>query len=203
MVAVSKLKVGVDVPWVTSWSAETVTGILPCPSVDGALAVQQLAKPGQGRPQYSRNHLFRQRLSVRSLLCPMCGQPTEAGDRWSQTGRFMAAGVIRARGLGHTMPTDLADDRIVLDAGAIAPLHKACATRAVQHCPHLGAMADTTLKPFPAAWVVTPLMVEARRPAAALNVLAAPAGKPGAPVAVVSFLQLCGITEDRDPDWRP
>lgn len=186
----SRLKVGLDVPWVTSWSGERQGGVGPCPTVDGQPAALQTWEPGVGRPLYSRNHLRRQRDSVRAMLCPMCGEPTAEGDRWSQTGRYVAAGTLRARGFARALPADLGDDQVLLDAGAIAPLHLACAEASLQRCPHLGGMADRELKPFPAAWVVVPLYVEARHP---VTKQAFPA---------VSFLQLLGVTGDRDPDWR-
>jgi len=180
-----RLQVGIDVPWVTSWSQEPQTGVGPCPSVDGQLAIAQGWKPGVGRPLYSRNHLFRQRKSVREMLCPMCGKPTQADDRWSQTGTWTTAGALRARGFARALPADLADDRRLLNAGAIAPLHRACAEAALARCPHLGGMADKTLKAFPAAWVVIPLWVEAKPP------------EPDAPaVPVVSFLQLVGVEDE-------
>ncbi len=34
----SAQKVGVDVPWVSSWSQESQGGVGPCPTVDGAMA---------------------------------------------------------------------------------------------------------------------------------------------------------------------
>ncbi len=166
----SRLQVGVDVPWVTSWSTETIGAAAPCPSVDGALAVQQLDRPGRGRPLYSKNHLFRQRKSVRELLCPMCG----------------AAAEFRAHGLGAWLPADMPDAQPLLGLGAVAPLHKACAERALLHCPHLGGMADKDLKPFPAAWIVAPLSVAAK-PARAAAVQAYPA-----PTAI-TFLWLIGV----------
>jgi hypothetical protein len=183
--ASSRLKVGVDVPWVTSWSEEPQLGVQACPSVDGELAIAQEIKPGVGRPLYSRNHFFRQRKSVRELLCPMCGEPTEAGDRWSQTGHYTTAGELRARGFGPALPPDTADDQRLLNAGAIAPLHRRCAEAALERCPHLGGMEDKVLKAFPTAWVVIPLWVEAKPPAAR---------GPGTPV--VSFLQLVGVEAD-------
>lgn len=185
MTKVSGLKIGVDVPWVTSWSAEPLTGVGPCPSVDGVLAVGQVANPGVGRPLYSRNHLFRQRKSVREMLCPMCGAPTPEGDRWSQTGHWTTAGALRARGLGVWLPADFADDRPLFDAGAIAPLHRACAEAALAHCPHLKGMADRELKAFPGAWLVAALSVEAKPDHAAANT-------PRRGVAAVTFLQLIG-----------
>ncbi|THD77184.1 MAG: hypothetical protein E7812_14635 [Phenylobacterium sp.] len=182
--ATSRLKVGVDVPWVTSWSEEEQLGVGPCPSVDGELAIAQASKPGIGRPLYSRNHLFRQRKSVREMLCPMCGEPTEAGDRWSQTATHTTAGELRARGFAFALPVDMADDQRLLNAGAIAPLHRACADASLARCPHLGGMDDKTLKPFPTAWIIMPLWVEAKPP-----------GANAKSVPVVSFLQICGVED--------
>jgi hypothetical protein len=178
----SRLKVGLDVPWVTSWSEEAQLGVTRCPSVDGELAIAQLEKPGVGRPLYSRNHLFRQRRSVREMLCPMCGAATPDDDRWSQTAQPTTAGDLRVRGFGWALSADMADDQPLLNAGAIAPLHRACAEAALARCPHLGGMGDKTLKRFPKAWVVIPLRVEAKPPA--LHAKGVP---------VVSFLQLVGV----------
>lgn len=186
----TRLKIGLDVPWVTSWTEEIQGGVGPCPTVDGQPAALQAWKPGIGKPLYSRNHLRRQRDSVRAMLCPMCGEATQDGDRWSQTGRFVAAGNLRSRGFGPALPIDLPDDRVVLDAGAIAPLHLACAQASLQRCPHLGGMADRELKAFPPSWVVAPLYVKATHSVT------------GRPLSAVSFLQLLGVTQDRDVDWR-
>lgn len=182
----SQLQIGVDVPWVTSWSSETVTGVAPCPSIDGGLAVGQAQSPGQGQPLYARNHLFRQRKSVREMLCPMCGAPTPDRDRWTQTGCWTTAKAVRAKGLGVWLPAEFADDRPLLDAGAIAPLHRACALRALANCPHLKGMDDHKLKVFPGAWIVAALSVEARPRHGAGNA-------PRRGVAAVTFLQLIGV----------
>ena len=179
----SHLQVGIDVPWVTSWSEERQTGVSPCPSVDGVLAVGQQERPGEGRPLYSQNHLFRQRRTVREMRCPMCGQTTSSEDRWSQTAKFTSVRVLRERGFGPDLPEGLADDRQLLNCGAIAPLHFACAEASLQRCPHLGRMSDKSLKRFPAEWVVIPLWIKARVPDGQIATIA----------AAVSFLQLVGI----------
>lgn len=184
MSTASRLKVGVDVPWITSWSEEAQPGVSRCPSVDGQLAVAQEEKPGEGKPLYSRNHLFRQRRSVGEMLCPMCGEPTHAGDRWSQTAKHTTAGNLRTKGFGPALPADMPDDQPLLDCGAIAPLHRACAEAALTRCPHLGQMDDKELKAFPGAWVIVPLWVEARPP-----------GPQAKSVPVVSFLQLIGVED--------
>lgn len=182
MVTATRLKVGVDVPWVTSWTEEALGQVRPCPSVGGRLAIDQQARPGEGRPNYSQNHLVRQRWSVRAMQCPMCGLPTEANDRWTETGRLRSAGDLREKGLSHLLPAQMPDKQRVLDAGAIAPLHKRCVSHSHDRCPHLQAHARERLR-FPARWFVTPLFVEARAPS--------PSQTPA--VAAISFLQLWGL----------
>lgn len=194
----SRLAIGIDVPWVTSWTAEEIS-VGTCPSVGGQVAVVQGERPQHGRPVYSRNHFRRQRESIRRMLCPMCGRPAPSGDRWTQTGKYLPAGVLRARGLADSIPAGLADKRIVLDAGAIAPGHLACMTRSLDQCPHLRDLDDRELKPFPDRWQITPMLIEAT--------VAPPAAGPGAvgaprSILVIGFLQLCGVTNGTDKNWR-
>jgi hypothetical protein len=198
MAKFSKLKVGVDVPWVTSWSAETIRGAGPCSSVDFQLAILQDDCAGYGRPIYSENHVRRQRVMARAMLCPMCGKPTYEGDRWMQTATRQAAGTLRRKGLGAPIPDSVADDQVVFNAGSIAPSHLECAKRALDHCPHLGGMASRELHAFPRHWTVYPLMV-APEPLQGLRLLANP---PPTPPPAVMFLQLTGITEDRWSEWQ-
>jgi hypothetical protein len=194
----SSLKVGIDVPWVTGWTGEPTLGVRPCPSVGGALAIVQADYPGLGKPLYSRNHAVRQRLSVRDMLCPMCGRPTSPDDRWTQVAHPVAAGRLRADGRGDRLPADLSDDRVLIDAGAIAPLHRACVDRSLRYCPHLKADPNIDVRRFPDRWVVLPLMARAEAPAQLF--LARPV--PARAVPVIGFLQLCGLTGDRDPTWH-
>jgi hypothetical protein len=69
----------------------------------------------------------------------------------------------------------------MLNCGAIAPLHRACAEAALVRRPHLGGLEDHALKRFPDAWVIIPLWIEAKT------------NPPVRSVPVVSFLQLVGI----------
>lgn len=196
----SHLKVGVDVPWVTSWTEEPVLGVRPCASVGGRLALAQAERSGFGRPQYSKNHLLRQRLTVRGMLCPMCGLPTAANDRVTQVARRVAAGTLRVEGRAAGLPRDIEDDLIVVDAGPIAPLHQACSDLSLQHCPHLRSV-EVEVMPFPQVWTTLPLLIDATPPEPpGYAVFAIP--PPRSPVAVITFLQICGVTDDREPDWR-
>ncbi len=196
----SSLVVGVDVPWVTSWTAETIDGVRPCPSVGGQLALVQTEQPGFGKPEYSKNHLLRQRLSMTRMLCPMCGQPTAPGDRVTQVARRVAAGRLRASGRADLPPT-ITDEQVIVDAGAIAPLHRRCSDLSLKHCPHLRAEPAIDVQPFPIRWGLIPLMIEATAPLPAGFALLAVATV-AAPVAVVTFLQLCGVTDQIDKAWR-
>ncbi|MES2860796.1 MAG: hypothetical protein V4701_04955 [Pseudomonadota bacterium] len=197
----SSLTVGVDVPWVTSWTEEPIMGVRPCASVGGQLALAQAEHAGYGRPEYSKNHLLRQRLSMTRMLCPMCGEPTHEGDRVTQVARRIAAGKLRASGRASGIPPTIADEQVVVDAGAISPLHRRCSDLSLQHCPHLRAEPAIDVQSFPARWGLIPLMIEAAAPLpAGFAILAAAAV--AAPVAVVTFLQLCGVTDQVDKAWR-
>lgn len=197
----SSLVVGVDVPWVTSWTAEPIEGVRPCPSVNGRLALVQAERPGFGKPEYSKNHLLRQRLSMTRMLCPMCGEPTTADDRVTQVARRLAAGRLRASGRAGELPPTIADEQVLVDAGAIAPLHRRCSDLSLKHCPHLRAEPAVDVQPFPARWGLIPLMIEAVAPMSPGFALMAAAAV-AAPVAVVTFLQLCGVTDQIDRAWR-
>lgn len=182
--------IGVDVPWVVSWSGEPMTSIGPCPSVDGAVAVHQAEAPGRGEPQFNRNHLFRQRRAVREMLCPMCGQLTPTGDRWTQTGHWTTAGDIRRRNLGSLVNQGFADDRRLLDVGTIPPMHRACAERVRELCPPMKAYSQQELIAFPDAWSIATINIEAEPKPGYANI-------PQAPVVAITFLQLIGV-----PDWK-
>ncbi|MFT4912710.1 MAG: hypothetical protein ACI9YM_001291 [Brevundimonas sp.] len=194
----SSLKVGVDVPWVTSWTGEALLGVRPCPSVGGALAIAQQDNPGVGKPLYSQNHAVRQRLTVSRMLCPMCGQPTPVDDRWTQVAHPVSAGTLRGGRHIEGLPASVADDQVLVDAGAIAPLHRACVDRSLKYCPHLKADPNIDVRRFTDRWLVLPLLVRAEAPPQMFLARAAPARA----VAVIGFLQLVGLTDDHDPLWQ-
>lgn len=126
----------------------------------------------------------------------MCGRPTPPDDRWTQVATRTSAGRLRRSGKADGLPTTIRDRQVLVDAGSIAPLHKACVERSLLHCPHLKADPNVNVMPFPARWALLPLLIEA---APAIEAGAA-AGV--AAVLVITFLQLVGITDSVDPDWR-
>ncbi len=197
----SALQVGVDVPWVTSWTAEAITGVGPCASVGGRLALGQVEHAGYGRPQYSKNHLLRQRLTVARMLCPMCGEPTAPDDRVTQVARRIPAGLLRKGGRAPGLSSSIEDDRILVDAGSIAPLHRRCSDLSLQHCPHLRAEPNVDVRPFTLRWTILPLMIEATAPPPPGHALMRTRSET-AIVPVITFLQLCGVSDERDPGWK-
>ncbi len=196
----SKLEVGVDVPWVTSWSEEREQGVGVCPTVGDRLAILQDDRAGYGKPQYSMNHFVRQRASVGRMLCPMCGQPTAEGDRWTQVASRTTARRLRAV-RRFPLPAQIPDHQIIIDAGAIAPLHLACVHRSLEHCPHLRSNPKVEVMAFPARWVAFPLYVEGVPDPGPRLVLANPGPAPR-PIPIISFLQLCGVTDEIDAKRR-
>jgi hypothetical protein len=127
------------VPYVASWSAETVTvGQILTVRPDGSglcyqseeagdrdrqgvLWTRMTYAPGAGKPDFSSMHPARQREAMQSLLCQVCGGPasrTACGYLFLVPG---GAGQIGDDGVLCTKP----------------PLCEPCAGLAVRHCPHL------------------------------------------------------------------
>ncbi|CAN5341515.1 hypothetical protein BH10PSE2_BH10PSE2_18990 [soil metagenome] len=197
----SALKVGIDVPWVTSWTEEAILGPRPCPSVGNRLAIVQEENPGFGKPEYSKNHVYRQRLSVLKMLCPMCGEPTTEDDRVTQVARRIPAGLVREGGRAPGLPWQVPDELILIDAGSIAPLHRACSDRSLKYCPHLKETPNVDVMAFSPRWAPMPLMIEVTAPPPPGHALMAQRPRSQS-LPAITFIQLCGLTEERDPDWR-
>jgi len=127
---------------------------------------------------------------MRDMLCPMCGEPTVPGDRWTLLARRRTAGQLRATGFSASVPEDLKDEHPILDAGTIAPLHRACADRSMTLCPHLKANPATKLMAFPETVTVVPLTTLAQRQVEHFR--KSPFAE--APtVLAIALLHLCGI----------
>lgn len=103
-------------PWNATWTGESRYEIRPCRWADGALAIWQPHKPGEGRPIFAEPHVVRQRKSVKLMLCTVCGKLTPLNNRW-----WFAMGQYQEQWF---MTTE-------------APVHKACADYALTVCPLL------------------------------------------------------------------
>lgn len=125
------------VPWNAAWSGEDRYEIRPCRWANGDLAVWQRHSPGAGKPLFAKPHVVRQRRSIAELRCTVCGEKTPAGDRW-----WFGLGGIQD---GLFMTTE-------------APVHHACALRALRLCPHLRDREEA-LEPLPAGYRVLSAIV--------------------------------------------
>lgn len=111
-------------PWNASWSAERRFEVRPCRWAGGLPAVWQPHAPGEGKPLFAAPHMVRQRRAVAQMLCTVCGEPTTAGQRWMfPLGHWREVG-----GRRHWLSTE-------------TPVHRACADRAAEVCPHLRSLA--------------------------------------------------------------
>lgn len=117
----------VDVPWNASWSDEERFEIRPCRYANGMPALWQPFNLGSGKPIFAKPHAVRQRRSIAEMRCTVCGEKTSDGDRW-----WFALG-------------NLLGDKFVTTE---APVHGACAQRAMDVCPHLRKLGRAPL-PFP------------------------------------------------------
>jgi hypothetical protein len=115
------------VPWNASWTGEDSYEIRPCRWAGGELALWQAHAPGQGTAVFAKPHLVRQRRSVARFICTVCGEHAPPNDRWWYGLGYFAE--------GYFMTTE-------------APIHQACANRALVLCPHLKHL-QPTLRRFP------------------------------------------------------
>ena len=106
------------VPWNAGWTGEERFEVRPCRYAGGRLAMWQPFSPGVGKPIFAKPHQVRQRKSVAEMRCTVCGERTVPFDRWWF-------------GLG----TFDGDWWVTTEA----PVHRACADRALVVCPHLRA----------------------------------------------------------------
>jgi hypothetical protein len=111
-------------PWNASWTAEDEYDIRPCRWAGGKLAIWSPHRPGEGRPVFAKPHMVRQRRSVAEYRCTVCGEKTPPHDRWT----FW---------LGDTTIPGWAF------VTTEAPVHAACAEKAMRACPHLRDLRAT------------------------------------------------------------
>jgi hypothetical protein len=124
-------------PWNASWSGEDRYEVRPCRWAQGRPAIWQPHAPGTGRPQFAAPHMVRQRRSVSERRCTVCGEKTAPADRWHFDMRTVMS--------GHLVTTE-------------APVHRACADRAMQLCPVIRSKGLVPT-PFPRGWVVLAAMI--------------------------------------------
>lgn len=120
-------KIGVNVPWNASWTAEDAYEVRNCRWASGMPAMWSPHRPGEGRPIFAKPHMVRQRRSVAEMRCTVCGERTDAWDRWW----FRLGNRIDGWAFATTE----------------SPVHRACADLALEVCPHLRKLGDSPV-PF-------------------------------------------------------
>lgn len=121
--APSTWRIGLNVPWVAAWSAESKFRLRPSRTFPGSMELEQRVAPGVGTPMLSGMNMERQRLGIVEHRCHVCGEPTSEADRYlfpAVTGTFVQFEGKARRYASHLPPT-----------------HRACATHAIAACPHL------------------------------------------------------------------
>jgi len=116
------LKIGINVPWNASWTAEDSYEVRNCRWASGMPAMWSPHRPGEGRPIFAKPHMVRQRRSIAEMRCTVCGEKTDPFDRWW----FRLGNKIEGWALATTE----------------APVHYACAKIAMGLCPHLKRLGE-------------------------------------------------------------
>lgn len=125
------------VPWNAAWTAEERYEIRPCRWADGRAALWMPHRPGHGKPIFAKPRMVRQRRSVAEMLCTVCDEHTPRYDRW-----WFKLGRVTE---GMFMTTE-------------APVHRACAERALVLCPHL-RNREADLVPFPDGYKIAAAII--------------------------------------------
>lgn len=114
--------IGKTVPWSVSWTGEQSFDLRASDDFPGFMEVVQIQRQGEGAPRFAAQHVTRHRVGMTNHLCHVCGRRTLNGDRYifpvQSGGMFPVEG--RQRYVGN-----------------VPPVHRACAKRAQQLCPHL------------------------------------------------------------------
>jgi hypothetical protein len=118
-------RIGVNVPWSVSWTGEAHFELAISKDFPGHVDLVQVARPGDGAPRFRALHVSRHRAGMAGLMCHVCGRPTDKRDRYVFP--------VHSGGMA-IMP-----DESLRYAGNVPPVHLACAERARNLCPHLGA----------------------------------------------------------------
>ena len=123
---------GIEIPWSVAWSGEQAFRLQTSRDFPGLLELDQKQAPGEGEPIFASIHVTRHRRGMVDLRCHVCGEPTEARDRYIFP--TASGGLVTlhdgTRQYGCNVP----------------PMHRACTVRALHACPHLGRIDEPPLR---------------------------------------------------------
>ena len=118
-------------PWAASWSGEQAFRLVPSIDFPGLMELDQIQAAGVGEPLFAVVHVTRQRRGMIDLLCHVCGEPTAADDRY----------IFPVASGGLVTLTDGTQQY----GCNVPPIHRACALRAAEECPHLSRLRERPL----------------------------------------------------------
>ncbi|THD55549.1 hypothetical protein [Phenylobacterium sp.] len=121
-----------DAPWSVAWSGETAFRLQPSRDFPGMTELDQQQAPGVGEPLFAAVHVTRQRRGMVDLLCHVCGRPTTRHDR--NIFPVASGGLVTLQDGSQQYGCN------------VPPIHRACATRALNACPHLSRLAERPLR---------------------------------------------------------
>jgi len=120
--AASEWSIGKNVPWSVSWTGEQSFDLQVSNDFPGLMELVQIERPGEGSPRFAAQHVTRHRMGMTNHLCHVCGRRALKGDRYIFP--VHSGGMVNVDGQQRF-------------AGNVPPVHRACAKRAQQLCPHL------------------------------------------------------------------
>lgn len=108
------------VPFTASWSAEEAFHVGRCPHAK-ARAIRQAVAVGEGKPQFGKPHMDRQRQVIAEGRCDLCGKSLAARTKVS-----LSHARVRRNG---------AEGPAVMQVEPL--LHRECAAASMRYCPSL------------------------------------------------------------------
>ncbi|WP_270374929.1 hypothetical protein [Marinicauda sp. Alg238-R41] len=109
------------VPYTASWTGEERMFVGPCEHAGDRQALCQEQSRGQGRPEFGKPHMVRQREVIARGLCDLCARPLKTRTKVS-----LSHARVRANG---------AEGPAVMQVEPL--LHRECAAESCRYCPSL------------------------------------------------------------------
>ncbi len=119
-------------PWSAAWSGEQAFSLGVSSDFPGFLELNQRQAPGAGEPLFGAMNVTRLRRGMIDLLCHVCGKPTARHDRYIFP--VASGGLVTLHDGSQQYGCN------------VPPMHRACATRARQACPHLAKVSEPPFK---------------------------------------------------------
>jgi len=121
-----------EAPWSAAWSGEQAFSIESSSDFPGLLELNQKQALGVGEPLFGAMNATRLRRGMVDLLCHVCGKPTVRQDRYIFP--VASGGLVTLQDGSEQYGCN------------VPPMHRACALRASNACPHLAKVREPPLR---------------------------------------------------------